>query len=140
MLRYLPEGWNSVVDADVDGSRSVSYRIDQDNSRFGRAQATRRVARAVFLGSAPSAIGQAARGIESSRVRLGIVSPDEQIKVFDDPLDRLSKNATHLYSGGERYWFDLQPNLRRTVEDRAARLQHDKSVFGGVPTPQALPT
>jgi predicted AAA+ superfamily ATPase len=148
MLRYLPEGWNSVVDADVDGDRSVSRRIDDDNPRFGRVRATRRVARAIFLGSAPSAGGQAARGIESSRIRLGTVAPDETTKVFDDALDRLSKSATHLYFGGERYWFDLQPNLRRTVEDRAARLhvehdllpeieqrlrqQRERSVFGGI--------
>ena len=122
MLRYLPEGWNSVVDADIDGERSMSARLDQDNPRFGRAQATRRIARAVFLGSAPSVVGQTARGIEGSRIRFGVVTPDEQTKVFDDALDRLTKNAAHLYSAGERHWFDLQPNLRRTVEDRAARL------------------
>jgi hypothetical protein len=129
MLRYLPEGWNSVVDADIDGERSMSARLDQENPRFGRGQATRRVARAVFLGSAPSVVGQMARGIEGSRIRLGVVTPDEQTKVFDDALDRLTKNATHLYSAGERHWFDLQPNLRRTVEDRAARLNVDDDVL-----------
>ena len=96
---------------------------------FGRVHATRRIARTVFLGSAPSVVGQTARGIEASRIRLGVVSPDEQTKVFDDALDRLTKNATHMYSAGERHWFDLQPNLRRTVEDRAARLSIDDDVL-----------
>ena len=34
-------------------------------------------------------------------------------------MDRL----THLYSGNRRYWYDPHPNLRRTMEDRAGKLE-----------------
>src|SRR5207248_3219744 len=31
ILRYLPEGWNTVMDRDVDGARSEPRRIDEEN-------------------------------------------------------------------------------------------------------------
>jgi hypothetical protein len=43
--------------------------------------------------------------------------------VFNDGMARLLDRLTHLYSGNRRFWYDLPPNLRRTVEDRASRLE-----------------
>lgn len=122
LTRYLPEGWNTVVDKDIDGDRSEPYKIDNENSRLGQNMAARRVARTVFLGSAPSVRDQRVRGIEDVRIRLGIIQPGESVAVFNDALGRLLDRLTHLYSGNRRFWFDLPPNLRRTVEDRASRL------------------
>ncbi len=62
LTRYLSEGWNAVVETDIDGPRSLPYRIDAQNSRFGRYMAARRVARSIFLGSAPSVREQRVRG------------------------------------------------------------------------------
>ena len=45
LLRYLPEGWNAVVDNDVDGTGAEPRAIDAENSRFGGISAARRVAR-----------------------------------------------------------------------------------------------
>jgi hypothetical protein len=123
LTRYLPDGWNIVVDKDVDGDRSEPYRIDNESPRLGQVMAARRVARTIFLGSAPSVRDQRVRGIEDVRVRLGVVQPGESIAVFNDALARLLDRLTHLYSGNRRFWYDLPPNLRRTVEDRASRLE-----------------
>jgi predicted AAA+ superfamily ATPase len=126
LIRYLPEGWSAVVDKDVDGPRSEPRRIDEGNPRLGALLAARRVARAVFLGSAPSVRQQNVRGIEDIRVRLGVTQPGEPVAVFNDALSRLADRLTHLYVGNRRYWFDTQPNLLRTMEDRAVRLEaHD---------------
>lgn len=122
LTRYLPEGWNAVIDKDVDGERSEPRQIDESNPRLGGHLAARRVARTIFLGSAPSVRQQQVRGIEDVRVRLGVVQPGEPVAVFNDALSRLTDRLTHLYSGNKRFWFDTQPNLRRTVEDRAGRL------------------
>jgi uncharacterized protein YydD (DUF2326 family) len=35
----------------------------------------------------------------------------------------LFHDAARLYSGNHRYWYDTHPNLRRTAEDRAGRLE-----------------
>ena len=123
LLRYLPENWNAVVDKDVEGDRSDPRAIDEANTRFGAIAAARRVARTIFMGSAPHGSGQAVRGIEEMRIRLGTVQPDEQVAVFNDATRRLTDRLTHLYTRAQRYWYDTHPNLRRTMEDRAAKLE-----------------
>ncbi len=126
LIRYLPDGWDAVVDRDVDGPRSEPRRIDEGNPRLGAHLAARKVARAVFLGSAPSVRQQNVRGIEDIRVRLGVAQPGEPVAVYNDALSRLGDRLTYLYQGNRRYWYDTQPNLRRTMEDRASRLElHD---------------
>ena len=123
LLRYLPESWNAVVDKDVDGNRSEPRAIDASLPRFGEISAARRVARTIFIGSAPHGSGQTVRGLEEMRIRLGVVQPDEQVAVFNDATKRLTERLTHLYTRAQRYWYDTHPNLRRTMEDRAAKLE-----------------
>ncbi|BCV23911.1 Swt1 family HEPN domain-containing protein [Gelria sp. Kuro-4] len=125
LTRYLREGWNAVVESNVDGPRSLPYQIDRQNPRFGRWMAARRVARAIFLGSAPSVREQRVRGIQDVRIRLGVIQPGEQVAVFNDALGHLGDKLTHLYSSNQRYWYDLQPNLRRTMEERAQQVTQD---------------
>lgn len=123
LLRYLPESWTAVVDKDVDGDRSEPRAIDEGNTRFGEISAARRVARTIFMGSAPHGSGQAVRGLEEMRIRLGVAQPDEHVSVFNDATKRLTDQLTHLYTRAQRYWYDTHPNLRRTMEDRAAKLE-----------------
>ena len=125
LVRYLPEGWTPVLENDVDGPNSGPRQVDRDNSRFGQSMAARRVARAVFLGSAPHVVQQQVRGVEDVRVRLATVQPGEQVAVFNDALSQLSDRLTYLYRQDRRYWYDTRPNLRRTVEDRAQQLEED---------------
>ena len=126
LLRYLPEGWNAVVDNDVDGEGAAPRAIDAENSRFGVVSAARRVARVIFMGSAPHARRQMARGLEDMRVRLGVAQPGESVAIFNDATGRMANQLTHLYTGAGRYWYDTQPNLRRTMEDRAVNLEPEK--------------
>lgn len=122
-LRYLPEGWNAVVDNDVDGVGAAPRSIDGDNPRFGAISASRRVARAIFMGSAPHVHQQTVRGIEDVRIRLGVAQPGESVAVFNDAIGRLVNRLTHLYTSSGRYWYDTRPNLRRTMEDRAVNME-----------------
>jgi len=123
LLGYLTEGWNAIVDKDVDGEQSEPRAIDESSPRFGESLAARRVARTIFLGSAPSVRQQSVRGIEDVRIRLGVTQPGESVAVFNDVLGRLSDRLKYLYSGNRRYWYDTHPNLRRTMEDRAGKLE-----------------
>lgn len=124
LTRYLDEGWNGVVDTDVDGEGAEPAAIDRENPRLGQAAAARRVARAIFLGSAPSVREQQVRGIEDVRVRLGAVQAGESVALFNDALARLQERLTYLYGDGRRLWYDTRPNLNRTVADRAGRLEN----------------
>ena len=124
LTRHLSEGWNALVDREVDGRNSIPYQKDQANQRYGGRLASRRVARTVMLGSAPTSRNQNVRGIEASRIRLGAVQPGENISIFNDALSTLTTSLAYLYTNpsGDRFWYDTRPTLRKTVEDRATQI------------------
>lgn len=124
LTRHLSEGWNALVDREVDGKNSIPYQKDQTNPRYGSKLAARRVARTVMLGSAPTVRDQNVRGIEASRIRLGVIQPGENIANFNDALNTLQTSLAYLYTNpsGDRYWYDTRPTLRKTVEDRATQV------------------
>jgi predicted AAA+ superfamily ATPase len=121
LVKYLPAGWDPIVDKDVDGAHAEPRQIDDSTPALGSMQACRRAARAIFLGSAPSVGGQNVRGIGIERIRLGCAQPEQSVSKYDDAIRRLSDRLHYLYSGNERFWFDLRPNLRREMEDRMNR-------------------
>ena len=124
LTRHLSEGWNPLVDKEVDGKQSVPYLLDKANSRYGKILAARRVARAIMLGSAPTVRQQNVRGLEASRVRLGVTQPGEQVALFNDACNTLKNKLAYLYTNpsGDRFWYDTRPTLRKTVEDRATQI------------------
>ena len=124
LTRYLPENWVPVIEKDVDGQQALPLRIDGEVANLGKSSACRRVARAVYLGSAPAA-GSALRGIEDRRIKLGCVLPGESPAVFGDALRRLAARATYLYQDGPRYWYDTRPTVTKLAEDRAEQLRRD---------------
>lgn len=128
VTRYLPEGWGAVVDKDIDGLQSRPLALDRDNPNLGRYSACRRVARAIFIGSAPSTNTQKARGVEEVRIKLGCVQPGESPAIFGDALRRLSNELNYLYSDATRYWFDTRPTITRMASDRAAQYERKPEV------------
>ena len=124
LTRYLPENWVPVIEKDIDGPQSLPQRIDGEVANLGKFSACRRVARTLYLGSAPSA-GSAQRGLEDRRIKLGCVLPGESPSVFGDALRRLSERATYLYQDGSRYWYDTRPTVTKLAEDRAEQLRRD---------------
>ena len=78
LTRYLPEQWGPVIDTEVDGKNSEPVKADLANPRYNKVFATRRVARAIFMGSAPDAEGQSARGVELAGIKLGVVRPGDK--------------------------------------------------------------
>ena len=124
LTRYLPENWVPVIEKDVDGQQALPQQIDGDVANLGKFSACRRVARTVYLGSAPSA-GSAQRGLEDRRIKLGCVLPGESSAVFGDALRRLAASATYLYQDGSRYWYDTRPTVTKLAEDRAERLRRE---------------
>nr|WP_287963360.1 DUF499 domain-containing protein [Alcanivorax sp.] len=122
-IHYLPQGWEPVIEREVDGPNSVPARIDGHDTRFGSVQAARRTARTIFLGSAPAAANQAVRGIQTERILLGTVQPGQTVGVFEDVLKRLRDRLHYLYSDRDRFWFDTRPNLRREMESRKQNIE-----------------
>ncbi len=124
LTRYLSDNWVPVIEKDVDGPNSLPLKTDGELPNLGKFAACRRVARTIYLGSAP--LTQAAhRGLEDRRVKLGCVMPGESPAVFGDALRRLAGAATYLYQDGPRYWYSTQPTVTKLAEDRADQLKRD---------------
>ena len=124
LIRYLPETWNAIIDSEVDGKNAVPYTLDKSTIRYGQKMAARRVARTIMLGSAPTVRAQNIRGIEASRIRLGVIQPGENIADFNDALNTLRGSLSYLYAdpAGNRYWYDTRPTLRKTAQDRSSQM------------------
>ncbi len=124
LTRYLPDNWVPILEKDVAGPSSLPLRIDRETSNLGKFSAARRVARTIYLGSAP-AVETANRGLEDRRIKLGCVVPGESPAVFGDALRRLAGAATYLYQDGTRYWYSTQPTVTKLAEDRAEQLKRE---------------
>ncbi|SEP62692.1 hypothetical protein SAMN05421693_102107 [Ectothiorhodospira magna] len=123
-IHYLPQGWEPVIEREVDGPRSTALDLDREKTLFGSVQAARRTARTLFLGSAPSSNAQNVRGIQQERLLLGTVQPGQSIGIFEDALKHLRDRLHYLYGEQDRFWFDTKPNLRREMESRKQRIQN----------------
>jgi len=124
-MRYVEDTWAPVIEKDVDGPHSLPLALDRDNPNLGRYSACRRVARTLYLGSAPT-LNTSRRGLDDRAIKLGCVQPGESVGTFGDALRRLTDEATHLYVDAGRYWLSTQPSVTRLAQDRAAQQdQHE---------------
>jgi uncharacterized protein len=124
VTRLLEQKWDAIISADIDGETSKPLAIDRENPNLARYSATRRVARTIFMASAPT-YGGPNPGIDDRRIRLGCAQPGETPGSFGDALRRLADRATYLYVDQGRYWFSVQPSVTRTADDRATALDAD---------------
>ena len=123
--RYLPDNWPPVIERDIDGPNSLPTRIDGEAPNLGRYGACRRVARSIFLGSAPIQTA-ANQGLEDRRIKLGCVNPGEPPAIFGDAMRRLANTAAYLYQDGARYWYSTQPTVATLAEGRAEEYRRNR--------------
>ena len=116
LVRFLDNQWEPIISQDVDGPQSTPTRLDTENPNFGRVSACKRVARSLYIGTAPDA-DALRKGIGDQRVKLACVMPGEPIGVFGDALRRLGDRGRFIQQDGDRYWIDTRPNLNRTAEE-----------------------
>lgn len=122
LLHYLDSSWQAIIAGDVDGITSTPYKVDQSAPNLNRYSATRRVARAVFMATAPSD-GQQNKGVDDKQINLGVVQPGERPAIFGDALRRLANQAKFMHSDLGRYWYSMSASLNRLAADRAAQLE-----------------
>jgi hypothetical protein len=145
----LPDGaqWEAVISKDIDGSGSRPVQIDTENPNLGRYSAARRVARTIFMGSAPT-ISANSPGLDENRLRLACAQPGETLATFDSALRRLTDRSVYLYVDNGRYWYMLKATVAQLARERAEqlkgsaevsaeilrrlRLESDKGEFAGI--------
>ena len=132
LTQYLQDAWKPIVDTDIDGEGSTPVRIDAERDTFGKRALTRRIARTIFLGSAPT-LQTASKGIERQHVWLGVGIPGDAVGNFGSALEVLGQRATYLNVDGARYWYDTAVTVNRTAQDIAERLrEHPEEVWAEV--------
>jgi len=124
LTKYLSQSWRSIIAGDVDGTQSIPYSIDQGAPNLNRYSATRRVARALFMGSAPISDGQN-KGLDDKQINLGVVQPGEKPNIFGDALRRLANQAKFLHSDLGRYWYSTAPSLNRLATEKAGQIEEE---------------
>jgi len=123
---HLDDSWKPIVDADIAGSGSTADMIDRDIPLLGKSMAGKRVARVVFLGTAPS-VSRNARtggstaigGIEQKRVVLGATYPTDNPAHLMDALRQLADRGKYMNRDQDRYWLSLQQTVSRVVQEIA---------------------
>ncbi|MBK6701489.1 MAG: ATP-binding protein [Saprospiraceae bacterium] len=105
--------WDSVINADVSGTSSNAFRIDNDVKELGKNNITQGIAATVLLGTFGSK-GQN-KGVGIDEIKLCMVKPDGfNHNDINGAMDRMEGNAHYLYyssTGQKRYWFDTTPNV-----------------------------
>ncbi len=136
LVYYLPNGWDAVIERDIDGDRAETTELENSEPRLGQIHAAKRVARTIFLATSPSShnIHRSKKGIDFARILLGCLQPGQNPAIYQDALGRLGDKLHYLSSNGEssavntQFWFDTRPNLRREMEDRKRRFDEKTEV------------
>lgn len=122
LTKYLGSEWSAILANDIDSEQSIPSQVDNSQPNLGKVHASRRVARALFMGTAPvsSASGS---GMEDKQIYLGVVQPGEKPNLFGDALRRLQNRSTYMHSDLGRYWYSTSPSLNRIASEKADQLE-----------------
>jgi uncharacterized protein len=124
LVDYLSPNWRAIISSDIDGTQSTPFQIDQKSPHLNKVSATRRVARTLFLGSAPET-GSKNPGLEDKQIYLGVVQPGEKPATFGDALRHLSNVAKYLHGDLGRYWYSIKPGLNRLAAEKADQIEEE---------------
>jgi predicted AAA+ superfamily ATPase len=122
IAQYLEDRFKPVIDADIDGPTSTPVRIDASRPVLQARRVTRRIARTIFLGSAPT-LKAAHKGIEKPHIWLGMATPGDKMGDFANAISLLSDQTTYLYDEATRYWYAATASVARMARERADRLR-----------------
>jgi len=118
-VSLLDDNWGPALE-EIDSDNGKLDAIDAQDSAFREiGGASRRLARAIFLGSKP---GRAARGIDREHVNLAAVRPYEGAATYRDALSRMVGDLYFLYEEEGRFFFHNEENLNRLAADRAREM------------------
>ena len=120
--------WAPAVE-EIDGPNSRADAVDKATPRFGRYSggAGKRVARTIFLGSAPAAhTGKTVTGITEQQIRLGTVQPNEGVSIYNEARNSLAKQLYYLHSRESRYYLHTNPNLQKVHQDVVRQISEER--------------
>jgi hypothetical protein len=130
-IHYLPNGWEPVIEREIDGPR-IRRRLKSTATThvLAAVQAARRVAQNHLSWAVRRRTRRkSVRGIRVEDILLGTAQPGQAVGTYEDVIKRLRDRLHYLYGEKDSYWFDTRPNLRREMESRKANLKDADDVL-----------
>lgn len=119
--------WDAVINADVSGTASNAFRIDNEVKGLGKNSVTQGIAATILLGTFGSQ-GQN-KGVGIDELKLCMVKPESfNHNDINGAIDRMEGNAHYLYyssTGQKRYWFDTTPNINILINQAKGDIDRD---------------
>ena len=114
LKRLYGNGFDAVITADVSGSTSNSFKIDQSKSQYGDYCLAEGISSVILMNSFGT--DGANRGVSVKDIKLNLLEPDGfNHNSINGALDELEAAGYYLYyaqSGqGKRYWYHTKPNI-----------------------------
>lgn len=114
--------WENIVDSEIEKDHVFEDPI------LKKIDATHRVARAVFLATAPTGRESGTRGISRKAVHLATMFPSEINKTphFNSALEQLKENLVYFYQNDSRYWFDSRATVQKRARELESKISDEK--------------
>ncbi|OZG52261.1 ATPase AAA [Pseudoscardovia radai] len=124
LMQYLPENWRPIIDADIAGDHATATVTDKTVPAFGQRHVAERLARTIFMGTAPL---QGLKNVGRTKldINLGTAVPGDNAGNFGQALNTLERESTYLYDTDGRYRYDTQPSINKTAQDIIRQLKED---------------
>jgi predicted AAA+ superfamily ATPase len=95
-INYLPQGWDPVLERDIDGERAETTEIENKDTLLGSVQACRRTARSVFLGARQAQPASLFAALKWSGLCWAASLPGQTPARYKDALKRFSERLHYL--------------------------------------------
>lgn len=123
----MGSNWESVLQADVAGTSSNAYKIDNENpqSNIGVNHLTQGIATTLFMASVSNTTH---KGLTMKQIKLCVLKPRSFNHVdVDSALNRLEPIAHYLYSssiGEKKYWFQSKANINILINQAKSNVEN----------------
>ena len=130
LKKLFGNGYDAVMTADVSGSSSNAYKVDNAKPEYGDFRLAQGLAATVLLGSFGTT--SANRGVSVAEAKLCLLRPDSfNHNKINGALDLLEGNAHYLYystvgSSSKRYWFHTKPNINILINQAKNEIKKDE--------------
>lgn len=129
LKKLYGNGYDAVITADISGTSSNAFKIDQEKKEYGSYGLTQGLASTILLGSFGST---ANKGISLDEIKLCVIKPDSfNHNSVNGALDALEGHAHYLYYSStgttfKRYWFHTKPNINILINQAKGEIKKEE--------------
>lgn len=114
MKKLWGNGYDAVIAADVSGTNSNAFKIDNNKQEYKKYAIAQGIASTIMLCTFGS--DGANKGLDIQEIKLITLKPESyNHNSVNGAIDALESKAHYLHysdvGGNRRYWFQLQPNI-----------------------------